>query len=184
MSSEEIRERTQGVWDNFYGLPAIWSARSASDAAGSPGVSVISKLYRQMYAKTGFPPIARVVKKQRDGARLAIPCRKLFAANPMPDLEMPASVLRPFGSAASAGFPLLAEGKSIAFYPITRRRKPRMPAHPSNSREITSAPRINQAGICGKARSQSRAHPSLMYTIGFNSTEYCSHGICRSSAHG
>ena len=59
-----------------------------------------------------------------------------------------------------------------------------MPAHPNNSREITSAPRINQDGICGRPGVKAARNPSLMYTIGFNSTEYCSHGICRSSAHG
>ena len=50
----------------------------------------ISKLYRQMYAKTGIATDSmRRQKASRIARRLAIPCRKLFEAKPMPDLKMP-----------------------------------------------------------------------------------------------
>ena len=42
MSSDEIRERTQRVWDRFYNLSAIWKRSSLhSDPAGSSGVRAI-----------------------------------------------------------------------------------------------------------------------------------------------
>jgi hypothetical protein len=45
-----------------------------------------------MYAKTGISTdSARRQKATRMARWLAIPCRKLFAANPMPELKMPES---------------------------------------------------------------------------------------------
>ena len=53
MSSEELRQRTQGVWDKFY----TFSVKLALEMFGRPCVralpsSCVSKLYRQMYANT------------------------------------------------------------------------------------------------------------------------------------
>jgi hypothetical protein len=51
---------------------------------------LISKLYRQMYANTGIATdSARVARSARRARVLARLARKLFVAQPMPDLEVP-----------------------------------------------------------------------------------------------
>jgi hypothetical protein len=94
MSSEEIRERTQGVWDDFYSLPEIWKrSKCTTTLRGRLAFLFISKLYRQMYAKTGISTdSARRQKATRMARMLAIPCRKLFEAKPMPELKIPETV--------------------------------------------------------------------------------------------
>ena len=91
MPPEEIRARTQGVWDKFYSTEAIWKRSSIVKSLKSRlAFLFISKLYRQMYANTG---IATDSARRRSATRwtrwLAIPCRKLFQAKPMPDLAVP-----------------------------------------------------------------------------------------------
>ena len=68
MSSDEIRERTQRVWDRFYNWRAIWQ-RSACTPNFSARIAFIflSKLYRQMYAGTGIPPTVREERNRRRG---------------------------------------------------------------------------------------------------------------------
>jgi len=92
MSSDEIRERTQGVWDTFYSLGEIWErSKCVPTLRGRLAFLFISKLYRQMYANTGISTdSARRQKATRIARWLAVPCRKLFEAKPMPELEMPA----------------------------------------------------------------------------------------------
>jgi radical SAM superfamily enzyme YgiQ (UPF0313 family) len=92
MSTEEIRERTQGVWDSFYGLREIWGrSKCVPTLRGRLAFLFISKLYRQMYANTGISTdSARRQKATRMARWLAVPCRKLFEAKPMPELEVPA----------------------------------------------------------------------------------------------
>ena len=52
---------------------------------------LISKLYRQMYANTGIATDSARVDRSAQWARwIAKPCRRLFAARPMPDLATPA----------------------------------------------------------------------------------------------
>jgi hypothetical protein len=52
---------------------------------------LISKLYRQMYANTGIATdSARVNRSARWARVIASPCRRLFSAPPMPDLQVPA----------------------------------------------------------------------------------------------
>jgi radical SAM superfamily enzyme YgiQ (UPF0313 family) len=91
MSTDEIRERTQGVWDNFYSLPAVWKrSKCVKSLRGRLAFLFISKLYRQMYAKTGISTdSARRQKATRMARLLAIPCRRLFDAKPMPELKLP-----------------------------------------------------------------------------------------------
>jgi radical SAM superfamily enzyme YgiQ (UPF0313 family) len=92
MSPEEIRTRTQGVWDRFYQLDAVWQ-RSAcvKSLRARLAFVLLSKLYRQMYANTGIATdsarVSRSVKRARLLARAA---RRLFVAKPMPDLVEPA----------------------------------------------------------------------------------------------
>jgi len=91
MSADEIRRRTQGVWDQFYSLPRIWRRASAvRSLRGRLAFVLISKLYRQMYANTGIATdSARVARSARLARWIAKPCRRLFAAPPMPELQMP-----------------------------------------------------------------------------------------------
>jgi hypothetical protein len=91
MTPDEIRARTQGVWDEFYSLRHIW-ARSAcvSSMRGRLAFVLISKLYRQMYANTGISTdSARRSTSVRWARWLSRPCQRLFAGRPMPELQMP-----------------------------------------------------------------------------------------------
>jgi radical SAM superfamily enzyme YgiQ (UPF0313 family) len=92
LSADEIRERTQGVWDQFYSLPHIWRrSRAVKSLKNRVGFVLCSKLYRQMYANTGIATdSARHAKSERMARLLARPCRRLFIAKPMPDLQVPA----------------------------------------------------------------------------------------------
>jgi radical SAM superfamily enzyme YgiQ (UPF0313 family) len=94
MSSEEIRQRTQMVWDDFYSLGKIWQRASCVKALKSKLAFVlISKLYRQMYANTGIAAdSARRKSSNRWASWIAKPCRMLFLAKPMPNLQVPGAV--------------------------------------------------------------------------------------------
>src|SRR5260370_32075922 len=91
MSMEEIREWPKGVWDSFYRLREIWGrSKCVPTLRGRLAFLFISKLYRQMYANTGISTdSARRQKATRVARWLAVPCRRLFAAKPMPDLQAP-----------------------------------------------------------------------------------------------
>ena len=91
MSSDEIRDRTQGVWDRFYAWNVIWK-RSACTPTLRARIAFVflSKLYRQMYAGTGISTDSARRKKAKRWARwTARQCRKLFQAKPMPELQFP-----------------------------------------------------------------------------------------------
>jgi hypothetical protein len=92
MSADEIRDRTQAVWDRFYSLPRIWARSSCTNTLRARLAFVlISKLYRQMYANTGIATdSARVNRANRWARLIARPCRRLFVAKPLPSLAMPA----------------------------------------------------------------------------------------------
>jgi len=91
MSGEEIRRRTQAVWDRFYSLRFIWKrSRFIKSPRGRLAFVLISKLYRQMYANTGMATdSARVARSARWARWIAKPCRYLFSARPMPQLQVP-----------------------------------------------------------------------------------------------
>jgi radical SAM superfamily enzyme YgiQ (UPF0313 family) len=91
MGADEIRERTQGVWDEFYTLANIWRRADCVKSLKSRLAFVlISKLYRQMYANTGIAADSARRKSANRWARwIAKPCRRLFMAKPMPDLKVP-----------------------------------------------------------------------------------------------
>jgi radical SAM superfamily enzyme YgiQ (UPF0313 family) len=91
MSGDEIRQRTQAVWDRFYSLEQIWKrSRCVSSMKARLAFVLISKLYRQMYANTGIATdSARVNRSARWARMIAKPCRRLFAAEPMPELQVP-----------------------------------------------------------------------------------------------
>jgi hypothetical protein len=55
MSAEEIRGRTQAVWDKFYSLKYIWKRSDfIKSKRNRLAFVLISKIYRQMYADTGI----------------------------------------------------------------------------------------------------------------------------------
>ncbi len=91
MSSEEIGERTQKVWDRFYEFKAIWKrSRCTPTLRARIAFIFLSKLYRQMYAGTGISTDSARRRKAKSSARfLARQCRKLFQAEPMPELVGP-----------------------------------------------------------------------------------------------
>ena len=91
MSPDEIRARTQKVWDDFYSMGAIWERSSCiKSIKGRLGFFFVSKLYRQMYANTGIATDSARRKTSNRWARwLAKPCRLLFIGSPMPDLQVP-----------------------------------------------------------------------------------------------
>lgn len=93
MSPEEIRVRTQGVWDSFYSLSEIWKrSNCVTTLRARLAFLFISKLYRQMYANTGITTDSARKKSANRWARwLAKPCRLLFQAKPMPNLTVPAA---------------------------------------------------------------------------------------------
>ena len=79
------------MWDRFYSLPQIWKrSRCVKSLKARLAFVLISKLYRQMYANTGIATdSARVNRSARWARLIAKPCRRLFAAQPMPDLQVP-----------------------------------------------------------------------------------------------
>ena len=91
MSTDEIRQRTQGVWNSYYSMRSIWErSHFLTSVKGRLTFFLISKIYRQMYADTGIAAdSARVSWSTRWARWLAKPCRKLFAGRPMPQLAMP-----------------------------------------------------------------------------------------------
>jgi hypothetical protein len=91
MSADEIRNRTQAVWDTFYSLPRVWArSRCTSTLRARLAFVLLSKLYRQMYANTGIATdSARVSRANRWARLIARPARHLFTARPMPDLALP-----------------------------------------------------------------------------------------------
>lgn len=91
MSSEELRTRTQGVWDNFYKLPEIWKrAKCAKSLRARLAFVFVSKLYRQMYADTGIATDSARRKRANRWARLTAKiCLRLFRSKPLPDLQAP-----------------------------------------------------------------------------------------------
>jgi hypothetical protein len=94
MSADEIRRRTQEVWDRFYSLRLIWKrAQFVPSIKGRLAFVLISKLYRRMYADTGIATdSARLAWSARWARWLAKSCRRLFAGPPMPGLQVPARV--------------------------------------------------------------------------------------------
>jgi radical SAM superfamily enzyme YgiQ (UPF0313 family) len=94
MPADEIRSRTQAVWDEFYSLRRIWArSRCTPTLRARLAFVLISKLYRQMYANTGIATdSARVSRANRWARLIARPCRRLFVARPLPGLARDGSV--------------------------------------------------------------------------------------------
>ena len=94
MTSEEMRRRTQWVWDQFYTIGEVWRRSGAAwNLRARIAYVFVSKLYRQMYATTGISSDNARRYNARKWARwLGKPCVYLFKAKPMPTLEVPVRV--------------------------------------------------------------------------------------------
>ena len=94
LSPEEIRTRTQSVWDRFYSLGPVWKrSRCTPTLRARLAFVLCSKLYRQMYASTGIATDSARVNRATTVARwLAKPCRRLFHTAPMPELQVPSGI--------------------------------------------------------------------------------------------
>lgn len=105
LSADEIRARTQAVWDRFYSVPRIWSrSRAVTSLRARIAFLLISKLYRQMYANTGIATdSARTARSARWARWLAGAARRQFLASPMPDLQEPSAAA---GAPRGPRFPL------------------------------------------------------------------------------
>jgi radical SAM superfamily enzyme YgiQ (UPF0313 family) len=91
MTADELRSRTQDVWDRFYALKLVWQRSDfLNGIRGRLAFVLISKLYRQMYANTGIATdSARIQRSARRARWLARLAHRLFMARPMPELREP-----------------------------------------------------------------------------------------------
>jgi hypothetical protein len=94
MTADELRMRTQDVWDGFYALNLVWQRSGfLKSVRGRLAFVLISKLYRQMYANTGIATDSARVQRSALWARwIARLARRLFASDPMPRLREPPRV--------------------------------------------------------------------------------------------
>ena len=70
MAPDEIRWRTQHVWDRFYSFASIWRrAAAVKSLKGRLAFVLISKIYRQMYANTGIATDSARVNRSARWAR-------------------------------------------------------------------------------------------------------------------
>ncbi len=114
MSCDEIRMRTQAVWDRFYSFSSVWQrSRCTPNFRSRLAFLFVSKLYRQMYANTGIATdSARRGRANRWARWLSKPCRRFFRTAPMPDLQIPDEraafpALTPETEPAAGGFQIL-----------------------------------------------------------------------------
>ena len=82
LTPEDIRRHTQHVWDRFYSLPAIWKRSGiVKSMKARLAFTLMSKLYRQMYANTGIATdSARHARANRMARMMARPARRLFVS--------------------------------------------------------------------------------------------------------
>ncbi|MGH9324244.1 MAG: B12-binding domain-containing radical SAM protein, partial [Vicinamibacteria bacterium] len=94
LSPEELRARTQAVWDRFYAFRSVWRrSRCTPTVRARLAFVLLSKLYRQMYANTGIATDSARVNRATALARwIAKPCARLFRSAPLPDLQVPGAV--------------------------------------------------------------------------------------------
>jgi radical SAM superfamily enzyme YgiQ (UPF0313 family) len=91
MNADEICRRTQKVWDSFYRMSKIWKrSRCVSRIRNRLAFVFISKLYRQMYARTGISTeSARKSNAVRWTRFIGKFCIPLFSARTLPNLQAP-----------------------------------------------------------------------------------------------
>ena len=108
---------------------------------------LISKIYRQMYANTGIATDSARINRSAQWARLmAIPCRRLFAGRPLPDLQVPST----HGHETFIRMPAMGSGEpsklvQTVAYP---RREHELTAHSAaNDTAMRSMTRENSGGL-------------------------------------
>jgi radical SAM superfamily enzyme YgiQ (UPF0313 family) len=91
MNADQLRSRTQDVWNRFYAFNLVWQrSRFLKSVRARLAFVLISRLYRQMYANTGIATDSARVRRSALWARwLARFARRLFVSEPMPALREP-----------------------------------------------------------------------------------------------
>ncbi len=90
MTPHEIRTKTQEVWKKFYSLPNVWKrSRATNKLRDRMAYVLISLLFPQMYANTGLATDSARSRARLWAKLIAKPCRHVFIAKPMPELEVP-----------------------------------------------------------------------------------------------
>ena len=91
MSGEEIRQGTQQVWNSFYSLRASWQRSSMLKAVRNRLIFVVaSKVMLQAFGNTGLSTdSARSSRATKLGGVGFSLLQKMFAAAPMPELQVP-----------------------------------------------------------------------------------------------
>jgi hypothetical protein len=85
MSADEIRARTQAVWDEFYSLRRIWGALPMhADTPGSIGLRAdLEAIPADVREHRHRDHSARVSRATHWARLIAKPCRRLFVARPL-----------------------------------------------------------------------------------------------------
>ncbi len=93
MSADEIRQGTQEVWKSFYSFKAVWKRSAfAKTLKNRVAFLVASKVMLQAFGTIGLSTDSARTSRSTIWARLGIGLlQKLFAAAPMPDLQVPTS---------------------------------------------------------------------------------------------
>ena len=91
MSGEEIRQGTQQVWNSFYSLKASWQRSNMLKAIRNRLIFVVaSKVMLQAFGNTGLSTdSARSSRATKLGGIGFSLLQKMFAASPMPELQVP-----------------------------------------------------------------------------------------------
>ena len=91
MSGEEIRQGTQDVWNNFYSFKASWQRSNMLKAVRNRVAFVVaSKVMLHAFGNTGLSTdSARASRATKCGGLGFSLLQKMFAAKPMPDLQVP-----------------------------------------------------------------------------------------------
>ena len=95
MSAEEIRLRSQEVWNTFYSTRASWkrSAKVLKSFKNRVAFLVASKVYLHAFGNTGLATDSARVSRSTRWARLGTTIlQKTFAAAPMPHLQIPSGL--------------------------------------------------------------------------------------------
>jgi hypothetical protein len=89
LTPAQIRAGTQGAWDQFYALPQIWKrAQCVKSMKSKIAFTLVSKMYRQMYANTGIATdSARHARANRMARVLVKASRRLFVSPPQTSLQ-------------------------------------------------------------------------------------------------
>ena len=91
MTGEDIRQGTQDVWNSFYSLKAVWQRSGILKSLSSRVAFVVcSKVMLQAFGNTGLSTdSARSSRATKLGGIGFSVLQKIFAAPPLPDLQVP-----------------------------------------------------------------------------------------------